>query len=144
MEAELHTYTVKELCEGFTYSELDGKGLYSLAGKLVIQPEYQRNYLYCENNSEKEAAVIDSVLKKYPLGLLYFNRLSDGKLEVLDGQQRIAGLGRYLTGKFSYMRCAMPYKFHALNDEEQQLIENTQLLAYVCEGTETEIKEYSR
>ncbi len=142
MEAELHTYTVKELCEGFTYSELDGKGLYGLAGKLVIQPEYQRNYLYCENNSEKEAAVIDSVLKKYPLGLLYFNRLPDGKLEVLDGQQRITSLGRYLTGKFSYMRGAMPYKFHALNDEEQRLIENTQLLAYVCEGTETEIKEW--
>ena len=47
MEKELKIYTVKELvCEGFTYSELDGKGLYGLAGKLTIQPEYQRNYLY--------------------------------------------------------------------------------------------------
>lgn len=36
MKATLHTYTVKELCEGFTYSELDGKGLYGLAGKLTI------------------------------------------------------------------------------------------------------------
>ena len=104
MKATLHTYTVKELCEGFTYSELDGKGLYGLAGKLTIQPEYQRNYLYSENKSEKEIAVIDSVLKKYPLGLLYFNKLLDGRLEVLDGQQRITSLGRYLIGKFSYMK----------------------------------------
>ena len=140
MEATLHTYTVKELCEGFTYSELDGKGLYGLAGKLTIQPEYQRNYLYSENNSEKEAAVIDSVLNKYPLGLLYFNKLPDGRLEVLDGQQRITSLGRYLIGKFSYMKDGDPYKFKSLNEEEKKRIENTTLLAYICEGTESEIK----
>lgn len=142
MKATLHTYTVKELCEGFTYSELDGKGLYGLAGKLTIQPEYQRNYLYSENKSEKEIAVIDSVLKKYPLGLLYFNKLLDGRLEVLDGQQRITSLGRYLIGKFSYMKEDIPYKFKSLDDEDRKLIENTPILAYICEGTETEIKEW--
>lgn len=142
MEATLHTYTVKELCEGFTYSELDGKGLYGLAGKLTIQPEYQRNYLYSENKSEKEIAVIDSVLKKYPLGLLYFNKLLDGRLEVLDGQQRITSLGRYLIGKFSYMKEDIPYKFKSLDAEDRKLIENTPILVYICEGTETEIKEW--
>lgn len=142
MEATLHEYTVKELCDGFYYSEVDRKGLYGLSGKLTIQPEYQRNYLYSENNGEKEVAVIDSVLKKYPLGLLYFNKLADGHLEVLDGQQRITSLGRYLTGKFSVMKNGIPYKFKALNDEERKLIENTKMLAYICEGTETEIKEW--
>lgn len=144
MKAELKIYTVKELCEGFTYSELDGKGLYGLAGKLTIQPEYQRNYLYCESKGEKEIAVIDSVLKKYPLGLLYFNKLSNGQLEVLDGQQRITSLGRYLIGKFSYIKKddGLPYKFKTLNNEERELIENTKMLAYICEGTEKEIKEW--
>ena len=142
METELKVYTVKELCEGFSYSETDGKGLYGLAGKLTIQPEYQRNYLYSENKSEKEVAVIDSVLKKHPLGLLYFNKLSDGRLEVLDGQQRITSLGRYLIGKFSVMKNGDPYKFKTLNEDERQLIENTKLLVYICEGTETEIKEW--
>ncbi len=143
MEAILHTYTIKELCEGFTYSELDGKGLYGLAGKLTIQPEYQRNYLYSENKGEKEVAVIDSVMKKYPLGLLYFNKLSGDRLEVLDGQQRITSLGRYLIGKFSYIKKdGLPYKFKSLNKEDRELIENTKLLAYICEGTETEIKEW--
>ncbi len=143
MEAELHEYTVKELCEGFYYSERDGKGLYGLNGNLTIQPEYQRNYLYSENKGEKEVAVIDSVLKKYPLGLLYFNKLSDDRLEVLDGQQRITSLGRYLTGKFSYIKKnGLPYKFKALNKEERELVENTKVLAYICEGTETEIKEW--
>lgn len=142
MEAELHEYTVKELCDGFVYSEKEGKGLYGLSGKLTIQPEYQRNYLYSMGKGEKEVAVIDSVLKRYPLGLLYFNKLPDGRLEVLDGQQRITSLGRYLRGKFSIMKKDVPYKFDALNDEDKSLIESTPLLAYICEGTEAEIKEW--
>lgn len=128
MEKELKIYTVKELCEGFTYSNVDGKGLYGLAGKLTIQPEYQRNYLYSEDNGEKEAAVIDSVLKGYPLGLFYFNKLPDGRLEVLDGQQRITSLGRYLIGKFSYMKDGDPYKFKSLNEEEKNVLRTLRYL----------------
>lgn len=46
MKTELRTdYTVEEICKGFVYNELEGKGLYGLNGDLVIQPEYQRNYI---------------------------------------------------------------------------------------------------
>lgn len=109
---------------------------------MTIQPEYQRNYLYAEDNGKKEVAVIDSVLKQYPLGLLYFNKLPDGRLEVLDGQQRITSLGRFLTDKFSVMSNDLPYRFHALPKDKQTLIENTPLLVYECEGTESEIKQW--
>ena len=142
METTLQIYTVKQICEGFTYSETDNKGLYGLAGTLTIQPEYQRNYLYSENNGKNEVAVIDSVIKKYPLGLLYFNKTKDGRLEVLDGQQRITSLGRFCMGKFSYMLNDIPYKFASLPKDIRDRIENTQLLAYICEGEESEIKEW--
>lgn len=142
MKTELKQYTVAELCDGFVYNELEEKGLYGLSGRLTIQPEYQRNYLYAEDNGKKEVAVIDSVLKQYPLGLLYFNRLSDGRLEVLDGQQRITSLGRFLTDKFSVMSNELPYRFHALPKDKQELIEHTTLLVYECEGTESEIKQW--
>ena len=79
--------TVKDICEGFLYNELEGKGLFGLAGKLTIQPEYQRNYIYADG--KRDVAVIESILKGYPLGLIYFNKLEDNTLEVLDGQQRI-------------------------------------------------------
>ena len=52
--------TVKEICEGFVYSEYEGKGLFGWSGKLTIQPEYQRNYLY--KDAKLEEAVIQSVL----------------------------------------------------------------------------------
>ena len=142
MKATLKTYTVKQICEGFVYNELEEKGLYGLAGRLTIQPEYQRNYLYAENDGKKEIAVIDSVIKGYPIGLLYFNKLPDGQLEVLDGQQRITSLGRFLTGKFSYMIDDMPFRFNALARDKRERIENTELIVYECEGDETEIKDW--
>lgn len=142
MEAIPKFFTVKELCEGFVYSESEQKGLFGLAGKLTIQPEYQRNYIYCENKSRAEAAVIDSVLKKYPLGVLYFNKKEDGTLEVLDGQQRITSLGRYLTDKFSIQYNGRPCKIHSIPQDKQKLIKDTKVLVYICEGTESEIKEW--
>ena len=103
MKTELKTYTVKDIVNGFIYSETEGKGLYGLSGKLVIQPEYQRNFIY--NKDGKESAVIESMLSGYPLGLIYFSVGKDAKgkdqLEVLDGQQRITSIGRYVNNKFA-------------------------------------------
>lgn len=100
MKTTLHTeWTVADVCKGFTYNELEGKGLFGLDGRLTIQPEYQRHYIY--NDGKRDVAVIESLLKGYPIGLIYFNRTSDGRYEVLDGQQRITSFGRFITGKFA-------------------------------------------
>lgn len=61
---------------------------------------------------------------------------------MLDGQQRITSLGRYLIGKFSVMIDGVPFKFKALPEDKKKLIEETKLLACICEGTESEIKEW--
>src|SRR5665811_2430341 len=98
MKTTLKHYTIKDVLEGFVYNELEGKGLFGLAGKLTIQPEYQRNYIY--NDGKKDVAVIDSLLKGYPLGLIYFN-VTDNGFEVLDGQQRITSVGRFVNGKLA-------------------------------------------
>ncbi len=137
--------TVADICEGFKYSELEGKGLYGWNGKLTIQPEYQRNYLYARDNGKKEQAVIESVLKGYPIGLLYFNkpRGHEEKFEVLDGQQRITSLGRYLTGSFSVDdESGHPFYYDALSAEKKKLILQTPLTIYICEGEESEIKAW--
>ena len=133
--------TIEEICKGFVYNELEGKGLFGLSGKLTIQPEYQRNYLYAKQ--KKEEAVIQSVLKGYPLGLIYFNKIGIDKYEVLDGQQRITSLGRFLTGKFPLLDTSgMPHYFGAMPDDQKNIINETKLTIYICEGTETEIKEW--
>lgn len=139
MKTDLKHYTVEEIISGFVYNELEGKGLFGLAGKLVIQPEYQRNYIY--NDGKKDVAVIDSLLKGYPLGLIYFN-IEDDMLEVLDGQQRITSVGRFVTGKFAIKVDGKEQTFSSLPKGQQHKILETKLDIYECDGSEVEIKQW--
>lgn len=133
--------SIEDICKGFVYNSIENKGLYGWSGKLTIQPEYQRNYIYADG--KKDVAVIDSILKGYPIGLLYFVKVADDKYEVLDGQQRITSIGRYLTGKFAIIDSSgTPQYFNSLPQNKQDLINNTKLTIYICEGTESEIKEW--
>lgn len=135
--------TIKDICDGFVYNELEGKGLFGLSGKLTIQPEYQRNYIYADG--KRDVAVIESILKGYPLGLIYFNKVEEDKFEVLDGQQRITSIGRFVTNKFAIKdENGMQQYFSSLANELQNKILQTKLLIYECEGTELEIKEWFR
>lgn len=141
MKTSLNTdITIQSLCDGFVYNELEGKGLFGLSGKLTIQPEYQRNYIYADG--KRDVAVIESILKGYPLGLIYFNQTEEDRFEVLDGQQRITSIGRFLTKKFAIMENGRPLYIDSLPKEQQEKILNTKLLIYICEGTEKEIKEW--
>ena len=144
MNTELRTdITVENICKGFHYNELEGKGLYGLSGKLTIQPEYQRNYIYADG--KKDVAVIDSVLKGYPIGLIYFNKVGDDKFEVLDGQQRITSLGRFVEGVLSIIdESGIPQDINSIATDKREKILKTKLLIYICEGTESEIKEWFR
>ena len=139
MKADLQQFSVRQIVEGFHFSELEGKGLFGLAGRLVIQPEYQRNYIY--GDGKRDVAVIDSLLRGYPLGLIYFND-GDGRLEVLDGQQRITSIGRFVTGKFAIRRDGREQTFSSLSREERERIMEARLLVYICSGTEREIKDW--
>jgi hypothetical protein len=133
--------TVKDICDGFVYNELEGKGLFGLSGKLTIQPEYQRNYIYAEEG--KEAAVIDSILKGYPLGLIYFHKAGADKFEVLDGQQRITSIGRFVNDKFAIKDGnGMEQNFSGMAKDKKAKIWATKLLIYECEGEESEIKDW--
>jgi len=134
--------TVADICDGFVYNQLEGKGLYGLGGKLTIQPEYQRNYIYADGGGKKEQAVIHSLLANYPLGLIYFNKVAADKFEVLDGQQRITSIGRFVTDKFAIDDNANPQYFTSLPVDQQKRIRQSNLLIYECEGTETEIKQW--
>jgi len=146
METTLRTeITVREICDGFVYSELEGKGLFGLSGKLTIQPEYQRNYIYASEGGKREVAVIESILKGYPIGLIYFNKVNANNFEVLDGQQRITSIGRFVTNKFAIKdENGNEQLFGGFALDKKNKILNTKLLIYECEGTESEIKEWFR
>lgn len=141
MKTTLRTdITIADICKGFVYNELEGKGLFGLSGSLTIQPEYQRNYIYADGR--RDVAVIESILAGYPLGLIYFNEPAEGKYEVLDGQQRITSFGRYVTGKFAIKIDGMEQYFSGLAKDQQEKILQTPLTIYICQGEEKEIKDW--
>lgn len=144
METTLITnITIDDVCKGFVYNELEGKGLFGLSGRLTIQPEYQRNYIYADG--KRDVAVIESLLKGYPIGLIYLNQVGADKLEVLDGQQRITSFGRFVTNKFAIKdENGMEQYFSGIAIDKQSKILNSKLLIYECKGEESEIKEWFR
>ncbi len=143
MKTKLRTdITVADICNGFVYNQLEGRGLFGLGGKLTIQPEYQRNYIYADGGGRKEQAVIESLLKEYPLGLIYFNQVAKDKFEVLDGQQRITSIGRFVTNKFAIMEKGNPKYFDSLPADHRARVLASTLLIYECEGAESEIKQW--
>jgi len=126
MKTTLKTYTAREMVDGFVYNELEGKRLFGLSGKLTIQPEYQRNDIYADG--EKDVAVINSLLQGYPLGLIYFNDVATDKHEVLDGQQRITSVGRFVTDKFAISdenKHRQMFQFFAFRQTDQNHGERT-------------------
>lgn len=132
---------VRDINEGFVYNEYEGKGLFGWGGRLTIQPEYQRNYIYADG--KKDVAVIESLLKGYPIGLIYFVKTGEDSYEVLDGQQRITSFGRFITGKFAIKdQNGMEQYFDGLDPEIKEYLLDRPLTIYICEGKENEIKEW--
>lgn len=143
MKTTLHTdWTVGDICKGFVYDKNENKGLFGLDGKLIIQPEYQRNYIY--GDGKKDVAVVESLLKGYPLGLIYFVLNEDGMYEVLDGQQRITSFARFVNQSwpFAVERGGKPRYFTSLDPDEQKKVIGSSLTIYVCEGDPSEIQEW--
>ena len=88
-------------------------------------------------------AVVDSLLKKYPIGLVYFLKNGD-EYEVLDGQQRITSFGRFVTGQLDVLDAhGMPHKF---DPALYGWLLKRPLTIYICEGEgddpEREIKDW--
>ncbi len=66
-------------------------------GRLVLQPEFQRQYVW---DRKKASRLIESVLLRVPLPIVYLSEQPDGKEYVIDGQQRLTSLFSFIEGKF--------------------------------------------
>ena len=128
--------TVGEITNGYVNNEEQGVRGYD--GRLDIRPPYQREFIY---NDKKQKAVIDTVLKGYPLNVMYWVRRSDDAecpYEVMDGQQRTLSICEYVAGKFSY---EFKNFFNQPVDVQKHIL-NYELSVYVCEGEPSEKLEW--
>src|SRR6266576_2016870 len=66
-------------------------------GRLVIQPDFQRQFVWDEKKSSR---LIESALLEIPLPVVYLSEDPDGKESVIDGQQRLTAFFSFMDGQF--------------------------------------------
>lgn len=94
--------------------------------RLHLQPVYQRRYVW---DNKKASKLVESLLINVPIPVCYLAEESDGTRSVIDGQQRLRSLYRYLENQFPLSGLeVLPEinrkRYHQLSDRQQRLIGN--------------------
>ncbi|MBO5479993.1 MAG: DUF262 domain-containing protein [Clostridia bacterium] len=129
MQIELHEIKIREIVKGYIDSQENG--VVGYGGKLNIRPAFQREFVYKE---KQRNAVIETVMKGFPLNVMYWVQDENDNFELLDGQQRTISICQYVNGDFSLNSRA----FHNLTQTEQNQILDYGLMIYICKGNDKE------
>lgn len=94
--------------------------------RLHLRPVYQRKYVW---DNQKASKLVESLLINVPIPVCYLAEEADGTRSVIDGQQRLRSLYRYLENQFALSRLeVLPdlnrKRFHQLSGRQQRLIGN--------------------
>lgn len=84
-------YSLKEVYDMINGYEADEEGL------LDLSPDFQREYVW---DNRRKSRLIESILLKIPLPVFYFSRDTEGKMQVVDGMQRLVTINSYFNNRF--------------------------------------------
>lgn len=121
------------------YINNDEEGVSGFGGRLNIRPQYQREFVY---KDKQKTAVIDTIMKQFPLNVMYWAKIGEDQYEVIDGQQRTISFCEYCDGNFSVKKDNDVMYFHNLTKEEQDEILDYEIMIYICEGNDREKLEW--
>ena len=139
MNIERRQVTIGELIEGYEERGQDGiEGVVAFSGKLDVRPPYQREYIYPPKDRDE---VIRTVMKGFPVNVMYWSKASDNHYELMDGQQRTISICRYAAERERTFAVDYRYFFN-LESDEQKAITDYVLDIYVCDGTPSEVLEW--
>jgi hypothetical protein len=114
-------------------------------GQLELQPPYQREYVW-KLRPELPSRLIESLLLEIPIPPIYFGKMNGGRLEVIDGQQRLTTMINYISNKFQLQRLQRMgslngKSFKGLSDEHQTKILDAPIRSVVIDaGNNTDLR----
>ncbi len=114
-------------------------------GQLDLQPKFQREYVW-NLRPELPSRLIESLLLEIPIPPIYFGKVSDGRLEMIDGQQRLTTLVNFVLNKFPLRKlhrmASLNHKFFRdLTKQQQEKILDTPIRSIVIDaGVNTELR----
>jgi 5-methylcytosine-specific restriction endonuclease McrA len=114
-------------------------------GQLDLQPKFQREYVW-STRPELPSRLIESLLLEIPIPPIYFGKVTEGRLEVIDGQQRLTTLVNFVSNKFPLRKLhrisSLNHKFFKdLTKPQQEKILDTPIRSIVIDsGANTELR----
>jgi uncharacterized protein with ParB-like and HNH nuclease domain len=102
-------------------------------GSLVLADKFQRRRVW---DDAKSSRLIESLLLNVPIPVCYFAEIDDGSYSVIDGQQRLTAIYRYINNEFSLRSLRVrsdlnSKRFHQLGVAEQRLIKSRSIRCIV-------------
>lgn len=140
MKIELKSIPIRDLIAG--YSNDPDTGVRAYSGKLDVRPPYQREFRY---NEKQKQAVINTIMKGFPLNIMYWSVESCDEYEMIDGQQRTLSICEFFTHDFNIIEEDRGVLFfNTLTDAEKDAFLNYELTVYFCSGTDKEKLDWFR
>ncbi|WP_231733460.1 DUF262 domain-containing protein, partial [Phenylobacterium sp. CCH12-B4] len=93
-------------------------------GSIVLQDQFQRRRVW---NDVKASRLVESLILNVPIPVCYFAEIEDGAYAVVDGQQRLTSIYRFIDNQFSLRGLKVRpdlnrKRFHQLPPADQRLI----------------------
>lgn len=140
MNIELKSVPVRDLVAG--YSDSPDGGVRAYGGRLNVRPPYQREFRYDEKHKQ---AVVETIMKGFPLNIMYWSEDEDGTYEMIDGQQRTLSICEFYTHDFHIEDENRGILFFGtLTDTEKEAFLDYELTVYFCSGTDKEKLDWFR
>jgi hypothetical protein len=104
-------------------------------GQLILQDEYQRRQIW---DARKSSRLIESLLLNVPIPVCYFAELEDSTYSVIDGQQRLTSIARYIQNLFPLSGLRVrpelnKLRFSELDKADQRLIKTRTIRCIVIQ-----------
>ena len=105
-------------------------------GDIDLDPDFQRNYVW---KARQRWGLIESLLLGIPLPSFYFNEDASGRLQVVDGVQRLTTIFRYVEeqsfklGKVTYLQEFEGQGFDDLAAPFRRRLNSAQFVAHVID-----------
>lgn len=104
-------------------------------GSFVMDPDFQRDFIWPE---DKQSKLIESVMMRIPLPVMYLAEDEQGRMIVVDGLQRLTTFQRYVNNE---LRLKLPdqqelhgKRFSDLSPKLQNRIEDCNLILYIIDA----------
>lgn len=113
-----------------------------LKGKLITNPEYQRDFVY---NQTQSSRLIESALLSIPIPTIYLCDEQDGKISIIDGQQRIVSFLNFVSGQYALKGLSVRKDLNGLyykdlEDEDQGRIDRTSITTITLDQDSSDVK----